>query len=169
MVVTRKRITNWRLIAFRVTVLFVLLVNISVVMAILLLPTKADAVANVRLLGKWGIYLPASNIALPPERIIEFLPGGQQADYSSELELLGRTVDNQSLESNWFVHRGVFISTLRNPPVIKEPMNFRSPIAWIDEDNFVLAVPALDGTQTPIRYRRISASEIERIKCRANE
>ena len=118
-------------------------------------PSKADLVAEQRLLGKWGMWIEGADQTLPTQRIVQWLPNGQTAHYSPTMEPWGNTSEMDDRSSDWRIRNGKLIIEMRAPEIKGDPARAEYQLNWQDEDSYTLTIDAGNGTNTSVMYRRI--------------
>ena len=147
---------SWkRILVMRLAILFVIF-SISLYAAYLLLTRfSEDRATEKRLLGKWELRLDSSDPSTePPIRIIEWLPNGQSADYSPEMELWGRTIDKQDSRFNWYILNGTLISSMRTPQTNGTSVT-KFELNWQDSNILILTTTGVSDDSTSVQYRRL--------------
>ena len=144
-----------RILVLRLAILLAIF-SISLYAAYLLLTRfSEDRATEKRLLGKWELRLDSSDPSTePPIRIIEWLPNGQSADYSPEMELWGRTIDKQDSRFNWYILNGTLISSMRTPQTNGASVT-KFEMSWQDSNNVILTTTGNSEDSLNLRYRRV--------------
>lgn len=148
--------TDMHLLAARLVFLLAIFSILSVVVWWLLAPSRADIAMENRLLGKWEVRVVGSDSLLePPARIIEWLPDGQSADYSPDMELWGRTEDKTDSHFNWRVRNGTLITLMRTPET-DGTVETSFELDWQDANTLILSTQGPSGDSIDIQYRRVA-------------
>lgn len=116
-------------------------------------PSRQDIAFERQLIGKWGMWLAESEMNTPPQRVMEWLPGGTSEHYAPGFK---RSLPQPDLEQNWYVRNGILIYRFRTA---KTRGTTKTKLNWIDQDNLRLTFNETIGNPTTIYYRRLDAME----------
>jgi hypothetical protein len=141
----------------RVVVGFAIVIAFTACVVGYLGPSKADVVAEQRLLGKWGMWVEGADQTLPSQRIVEWLPNGQAAHYSPTMEPWGNTSEMDDRSSDWHIRNGNLVIEMRAPEIKGDPARVEYPLNWQDEDTYTLTTEGGNGRHTTLIYKRIAS------------
>ena len=120
-----------------------------------ILPSRADVAAEQRLLGKWAMWIEGSDMTLPTQRIVEWLPGGQTAHYSPTMEPWGTSFETEDRSSNWRIRKGELIVDLQAPELKGGTARQVGQLAWQSDDMLMMTTDVGDGKRVTVVYKRI--------------
>lgn len=120
-----------------------------------LLPSGADVAAEQRLLGKWAMWIEGSDMALPTQRIVEWLPNGQTAHYSPTMEPWGNSFEKDDRSSNWRIRNGKLIIDVQAQELKGGTARQVGQLDWQSDDVLMMTTDVGDGKLVAVLYRRI--------------
>ncbi len=116
-------------------------------------PSSQDVAFERQLIGQWGMWLTESDMNNPPQRVMEWLPGGKSDNYTPGFK--GK-LPQPDVRENWFIRNGILIWRIRTAET-RKTVETRHKIKWIDSDNLRLTFEGLDGKPAMIYYKRLNA------------
>ena len=120
-----------------------------------LLPSTEDFAAEQRLLGKWAMWIEGSDMTLPTQRVVEWLPEGQTAHYSPTMEPWGNSTDLNDRSSNWRIRDGKLVIEMHAPELQDGTAREEVQLDWQDDDTLRMTTDVGNGTYVTVVYKRI--------------
>jgi len=116
------------------------------------LPSRQDLAFERQLIGKWGMWLAESDMNTPPQRVMEWLPGGKFDNYAPGFK---HSSPRPDLEENWYVRNGVVIlstTTSKSREIVKFKLN------WLNPDTLRLTFEEGEEKPTTVFYKRLDST-----------
>ena len=126
-----------------------------------LLPSEADVAAEQRLLGKWAMWIEGSDMALPTQRIVEWLPNGQTAHYSPTMEPLGNSFEKDDRSSNWRIRNGKLIIDVQAQELKDGTARQVGQLDWQSDDVLRMTTDVGYGELVTVVYKRILSDTLQ--------
>lgn len=134
---------------------FAIALTFAACVAVYLLPSRADLAAERRLLGKWGVWIEGSDMTLPTQRIVEWLPNGQTAHYSPTMEPWGTSTEDDNRSSDWRIRAGKLLVEMQAPQLQGGIANQECQLDWQNDNTLTMRTDVGNGTHVNVVYKRI--------------
>jgi hypothetical protein len=116
-------------------------------------PSSQDLAFERQLIGQWGMWLAESDMNEPPQRVMEWLPGGKSEGYTPGFK---RKLPQPDVWENWRIRNGILIWRIRTAET-RKTVETRHKLEWVNSDSLRLTFDGLDGNPAMIYYKRLNA------------